>query len=340
MSADSVSLPSAGEPATERSCQAARRDPAAWRLAEPPGGGDLAAAEAFCREVARRHYENFTVATRLVPARLRQHLANVYAFARWSDDLVDEAADPAAAAAGLASWRRGLEECFAGRPTHPVFVALADTATRTGLTIEPFADLLDAFEEDRRFDEAGALVRYADRESLVRYCRRSADPVGRIVLALEGCRDATLVAMSDCICTALQLVNFWQDVRRDRLAGRVYIPRDDIARHGVAVEMLGLPEAPSAVRALLRDEVSWARDLFAAGAPLAGLAPPALRPAVAMFLAGGRAVADAIERAGFDTLSRRPTVGRWTKLRLAARAWWRLATSADPVSGPAGGRGR
>ncbi|NCY01333.1 MAG: hypothetical protein EBX36_00055, partial [Planctomycetia bacterium] len=109
----------------------------------------------LCRQVAHRHYENFTVATRLVPPRLRQHLANVYAFARWSDDLADEAASPEQAGRDLAAWRRGLEECFAGRPTHPVFVALADTARRTGLAIEPFAHLLDAFEEDRRFDAAG-----------------------------------------------------------------------------------------------------------------------------------------------------------------------------------------
>jgi len=316
---------------------AARRDPAPWRIATPPTECDLPAAEAFCRDVARRHYENFTVATRLVPPRLRQHLANVYAFARWSDDLADEAADPETAAADLAEWRRGLEECFAGRPTHPVFVALSDTVRSAGLTIEPFADLLDAFEEDRRFDAAGTLVRYPDRESLVGYCRRSANPVGRIVLALEGCRDATLVAMSDSICTALQLVNFWQDVRRDRLAGRVYLPQADMQRHGVTAATLDGPKASVQLASLLRDEVAWARGLFAAGDPLPSLAPPALRPAIAMFLAGGRAVADAIERAGFDTLSRRPTVGRWTKLRLAALAWWRLRVCRAPaVSAPHG----
>ena len=308
---------------------AARRDPAASHLATLPTGCDLSAAEAFCRDVARRHSENFTVATRLVPARLRQHLANVYAFARWSDDLVDEAVDPAAAAAELAAWRGGLEECFAGRPTHPVFIALADTVRDTGLTIEPFSDLLDAFGEDRRFDEAGTLVRYPDRAALAGYCRRSADPVGRIVLALEGCRDATLVAMSDSICTALQLVNFWQDVRRDRVAGRVYLPRSDMESRGVTEAMLDAPSASPQLVALLRDEVAWARGLFAAGAPLPQLAPPALRPAIEMFLAGGLAVADAIERVGFDTLSRRPTVGTWKKLRLAARAWWRLRDRDD-----------
>ena len=297
--------------------QAAARDPVAWRLADLPAGGDLAAAEAFCRAVAQRHYENFTVATRLVPPRLRQHLANVYAFARWADDLSDESVSPAEASAALAAWREELDACIAGRPRHPVLVALAETIRRTGLDRKPFADLIDAFEQDQR------QTRYATRDDLVGYCRRSADPVGRIVLALEGCRDPRLVAMSDSICTGLQLVNFWQDVRRDRLAGRVSLPLDDMARHGVDEAMLDEPVASPALRLLQADEVEWARRCFAAGAPLTAAAPAVLRPAIEMFVGGGRAVADAIERAGFDTLSRRPTVGRWAKLRLAALAWWR-----------------
>ena len=308
-----------------RNAPSLRRDPAAWRISGLPNSGDLAAAEAYCRGVARAHYENFTVATRLVPPRLRQHLANVYAFARWGDDLADEAGDDGGT--GLADWRFELEECFAGRPRHPVFIALADTVRRAGLTIEPFAHLLDAFTEDRRLDAAGLTARYATRGDLVAYCRRSADPVGRIVLALEGCRDPERVNLSDSICTGLQLVNFWQDVARDRAAGRIYLPREDMRRHGVEEPMLAEPRASAAVVSLLRDEVAWARACFDAGAPLVDLAPAALRPAVGMFVAGGRAVADAIERQGFDTLSRRPTVSRWRKLRLAGNAWWRLAWS-------------
>jgi squalene synthase HpnC len=307
---------------------ATRRDATAWQLARVPHGCDLPAAEAFCRTVAARHYENFTVATRLVPPRLRQHLANVYAFARWSDDLADEAADADAAARDLADWRRQLDTCFAGRAEHPVFIALADTARRTGLAIEPFADLLDAFAEDAAFDRAGTLVRYATRADVEGYCRRSADPVGRIVLALEGCRDAGLVAMSDSICTGLQLVNFWQDIARDFRAGRVYLPREDMDRHGVTPDDLARPRASRSLVDLVRDEVVWARERFDAGGPLADRAPPVLRPAIATFLAGGQAVADAIERAGYDSLAVRPTVGRWTKLRLAARAWWALRTTA------------
>ena len=316
--------------------RSAQRDPTAWQLAALPAADDVAAAEAFCRDVVSRHYENFTVVSRLVPPRLRQHLANVYAFARWSDDLVDEAASPAEVACGLADWRQGLADCFAGRPRHPVYVALAGTVRQAGLTIEPFADLLDAFEEDRAFDEAGVAVRYEDRSALVGYCHRSADPVGRIVLALDGCRDPRLVAMSDSICTGLQLVNFWQDVRRDRLAGRVYLPRDAMKRHGVTEPLLDALRAGPALRELLREQVAWARECFDAGAPLAGLAPPSLRPAIALFLAGGRAVGDAIERVGYDTLAYRPTVGKWTKLRLAAWVWWTLKTT--PRSSHGGGR--
>lgn len=304
------------------------RDATAWALAGVPEDMAPAAAEAWCRRVAASHYENFTVASRLVPAAMRQDLANVYAFARWSDDLADEAPSPAAAAVALADWRRRLEACFAGRPDHPVFVALERTVRRHGLAIDPFARLLDAFDEDRAFDAAGVTVRYPTRAALVAYCRRSADPVGRIVLAIGGCRDAQATALSDDICTALQLVNFWQDVRRDRHAGRVYLPAEDMARHGVEETALDASSASPAVRALLRDEVAWARQLFDAGAALVGRAPGALRGAIGLFLAGGRSVADAIEAAGYDTLAARPALGRWRKALLAGRAAAAIARTA------------
>ena len=295
---------------------AARRDPPAWELADVPDSADPEAARRFCRAVAAGHYENFTVATLLVPPRLRQHLANVYAFARWADDLADEAESPQQAADALADWRQQLQDCFAGRPRHPVFIALAETIAATGLAIDPFADLIDAFCQDQH------KTRYATRTELLDYCRRSANPVGRIVLALEGCRRTDLQRMSDAICTGLQLVNFWQDITRDRLAGRIYLPEEDMARHGVNEEVLADTVASPAVQALLADEVAWAREHFALGEPLVATAPRVLRPAIAMFLAGGRAVADAIEQSGYDTLARRPTVGSLAKLRLAGRAAW------------------
>ncbi|MCX7416900.1 MAG: squalene synthase HpnC [Planctomycetia bacterium] len=310
----------------DRKALAGQKDPTACHGSALPGCATLAESEAVCRGVAR-HYENFTVATRLVPRRLRQHLTNVYAFARWSDDLADESPSPSEAARGLAQWRQHLEACFAGNPTHPVFIALAETVRQTGLTIKPFSDLLSAFEEDQAFDQDQIRVRYATRTALLDYCHRSADPVGQIVLALEGCHDPELISMSDAICTGLQLVNFWQDVKRDRLAGRVYLPRDDMDRFGIEETALDASRASPDLIRLLREEVAWAGECFAAGSPLVKRAPLVLQPAIRMFLAGGRAVASCVERAGFDTLSVRPMVSTWTKLRLAAAAWCEITTA-------------
>lgn len=293
--------------------QASRRDPAAWELAPVPSDLDPTAAEAFCRRVAAAHYENFTVATRLVPSALRQDLANVYTFARWSDDLADEPNEGDAMAA-LVDWRNGLDACFSGKPNHPVFVALARTVERHGLAIAPFVDLLDAFKQDQH------TLRYETREQLLAYCRRSADPVGRIVLALAGCRDSEQVALSDAICTGLQLVNFWQDVRRDRMAGRVYLPAEDRRLHGVEEEMLDADQAGPELIALVREEVDWARGFFAQGEALVEKGPPVLRPAIRLFLGGGRGVAQAIEKAGYDTLRRRPTLSHWLKVKLVVSA--------------------
>jgi len=316
------------------SLPAAARDLPAWRLAPLPADRSLETAQAFCRFIAKAHYENFSVASRLVPRRLRQDFATVYAYARWSDDLADEAAGPDEAARALADWRRQVDACFAGQPEHPIMVALADTVGRTGLTIEPFGDLLDAFEQDQWKNH------FATRVELLDYCRRSANPVGRIVLGLEGCRDPELVELSDSICTGLQLVNFWQDLKRDRLAGRVYLPADDMRRHGVDEAMLDLATAPQPLRSLVAEEVAWARECFDRGAPLAVRGPRALRPAIGMFLGGGRAIASAIERHGYDTLARRPVVGKATKLALAARAWLGLQAAGLGFDGLSWGGAR
>ena len=296
---------------TERS-QVARRDPTAWKLASMPDCLDLASAELFCRQVAAAHYENFTVATRLVPADMRQDLANVYTFARWSDDLADESDGDATDV--LKAWRSGLDDCFAGDPKHPVFVALSRTVECHKLPIEPFADLIDAFIQDQTVE------RYDSREQLLDYCRRSANPVGRIVLCLANCRATDQFELSDSICTGLQLVNFWQDVRRDHLAGRIYIPAEDMQRHGVSETMFEAPTASPEFIALLTEEVAWAEAFFDKGQSLVNTAPTVLRPAIRLFLEGGRGVAKAIRHTGFDTLANRPTLSRSTKLRLTGQA--------------------
>lgn len=295
------------------------RDPTAWMLADVPRTTDVNEARAFCRSVATRHYENFPVVSLLVPRRLRQDFANVYAFARWSDDLADESADPAEASSRLSAWRRGLEACFRGEAEHPVFVALADTVSRTGLSIEPFSRLLDAFERDQR------QVRYATRAELLGYCRDSANPVGEIVLGLEGCRDPERVALSDAICTGLQLVNFWQDIRRDRLAGRVYVPQEDLACHGLSDADLMATHASGPVRELVRGLVSWTDEFFVRGGPLVRSAPSSLRAAIGGFIDGGRAISAAIRKGGYDPLACRPRIGAVTKARLVAMTMLRAS---------------
>jgi len=292
--------------------QVTRRDPPAWQLASLPGDLEVTTAESFCRQVASSHYENFTVATSLVPAELRQDLANVYTFARWSDDIADESDGDATDA--LKSWHSGLVACFAGAPSHPVFVALSKTVERHGLPIEPFADLIDAFIQDQ------TVTRYESREQLLDYCRRSANPVGRIVLGLANCRGGNQFELSDAICTGLQLVNFWQDVRRDYLAGRIYLPQEDMRRHGVSEAMLESNLATPQFIALLAEEVAWAEACFDRGQSLVKTAPNVLKPAVRLFLEGGRGVAKAIRCSGFDTLTKRPTLHRVAKLQLAGKA--------------------
>jgi squalene synthase HpnC len=283
---------------------------------ETSSTASLVEARKYCQKLASAHYENFSVVSWLLPKPLQQHFYNVYAFCRWSDDLGDELQVAPGTVHPLTWWRNQTTNILQETPKHPVLLALKETVLAYNSPLQPVLDLLSAFEQDQ------IQTTYTDFTKLLNYCERSANPVGKSILYLAECPTPENLVFSDSICTGLQLANFWQDVRRDRLAGRVYLPRDDMRRHGVDEAMLDAPAASAALKGLLRDEVAWARSCFDAGAPLVGLAPRVLRPAIGMFLAGGRAVADAIERAGFDTLVRRPTVPRATKLRLAARAWW------------------
>lgn len=300
------------------------------------------AARRYVHQLATSHYENFPVLTRLVPPALRDDFAAVYAFCRWSDDLGDETGmDDAARARSLqllAQWRAMLEQCvhYARAqsdqpPTHPVYVALAQTIRSRNLSDRPFHHLIDAFEQDQR------VTRYETWEQVVDYCTRSADPVGRIVLSLAGVGDAgdpqdehaaRLVAMSDATCTALQLINFWQDVRRDLLErDRVYLPADVV---GFAAEELrdwiARPSDPAGrVRYIkaLRPLVERTRALFEQGRSLPDELPPAIAPVVRLFWQGGMSIARAIERQGCTTLWRRPTLGRARKASLILAAMMR-----------------
>src|SRR5438128_8328915 len=219
---------------SEASQTIARCLPGGVPLPRAASGGPvcLAEARAYCQALARRHYENFMVASMLLPRALRQPMFHVYAYCRWADDLADEAASPQLGLAGVRWWREELHRCYAGEPRHPVFVALAETIGEFDLPVTLFDDLLTAFEQDQ------TVTRYATYEELLGYCRYSANPVGRLVLHLFGYRDEERMRLSDCTCTALQLANFWQDVARDLDKGRIYLPLEDIERFGYAEQEL------------------------------------------------------------------------------------------------------
>lgn len=263
-----------------------------------------AEAEQYCARLAKRHYENFLVATAFVPRHLRQHFYNIYAYCRIADDLGDESGGPDRALPLLDWWQEELEACYSGHPRHPVFVALADTNERFGIPREPYEDLLKAFRQDQ------VVTRYATYEQLLGYCQWSANPVGRLVLYLCGFRDAERQRLSDCTCTALQLANFWQDVVRDYAIGRVYIPREDMERFGVTEEQIAARRFTQGFGDLMRFECERARELFAAGAPLAAMVPRHLRLDIEMFTQGGLEVLRRIEAQGYDVLRRRPAIPR------------------------------
>jgi squalene synthase HpnC len=175
----------------------------------PPSGCTVAEAERYTRRLATHHYENFNVVSWLLPHRLHQHFYNLYAYCRWADDLGDEIPDPGKALALLNEWDQELRDCYAGEPSHPVFIALRETISALDIPIEPFSDLLVAFRQDQ------TVRRYETWNDVFAYCRYSANPVGRLVLYLCGYRDAVRQRLSDATCTALQLANFWQDITRD-----------------------------------------------------------------------------------------------------------------------------
>jgi len=278
-------------------------------------------AEAYTRALARAHYENFHVATLLLPRPLRQEFYNVYAFCRWADDLGDEIGDPAESLRLLAWWRGELEAMYGGTPRHPVFVALRGTIERHGLPVEPFADLIRAFEQDQR------VTRYRDWEELYGYCRCSANPVGRLVLYLCGYRDEERRQLSDATCTALQLANFWQDVAADLEKGRIYLPLQLLERHGCALEDLMARRATPAFCAAVREAVEVARQWFERGLPLARMVDRRLAVDIELFSRGGLRILDKIEQQDYDVLSGRPVIGRVERVRLLLGTLLRAMTA-------------
>jgi squalene synthase HpnC len=277
----------------------------------------LRKSQSYCRRLARRHYENFTVASWLLPRRLQRHFYNIYAYCRWADDLADEAGTPSQCLALLNWWERQLRDCYQGRATHPVFIALAETIREFQIPAEPFADLLVAFRQDQQ------VARYKTQDQLLDYCRYSANPVGRLVLYLGRCDEPAQTMLADSICTGLQLANFWQDVALDWQRGRVYLPQTRCQHYGYNAAMFANRTCNEAFRRLLEAEVAEAEGFLRRGQPLVAILPPELQFDVALFIHGGLAILDAIRRARYDVWSARPRLTKWEKVKLAARCWWR-----------------
>ena len=288
-------------------------------LADAPGSvregmapaADVQAAEAFTRRLTHGHYENFSVVSLFVPRPLRQDFCNIYAFCRIADDAADEAASAEHAVRLLDQLKRETRACFAGEGSSAVFMALAGTIARHELPIEPFLDLIDAFEQDQR------VTRYDTFEQLLDYCRRSADPVGRLVLYLCGYRDAERQRLSDQTCSALQLTNFWQDVRRDKLdRDRIYLPRESMEEFSVTEEQIKEGRCDDHYRALIRHLVDRTAEMFGAGDKLPATLSARYRRQISLFSRGGRAILAAIRLQDYDTLTQRPSLTRWHKTRL------------------------
>jgi squalene synthase HpnC len=276
----------------------------------------LAEAQAWCKTLATTHYENFHVATLFLPAALRPHFHAVYAFCRTSDDLGDEVADTATATHLLATWRAMLHECFAApqRSRHPVYVALQPTIAARKLPMQPFDDLISAFEADQVYTHHESL------QTLVDYSRYSANPVGRLVLLVSGYHDDELMQLSDEICTGLQLANFYQDIVEDRARGRRYIPADAMQRFDVTDEQLIARRFDANVRSMMEFLVADARARLTRGQRIVTLVDRDLAATLSLFVKGGLAILDAIAAQGYDTLRARPVVTKTAKLQLLTGA--------------------
>jgi squalene synthase HpnC len=283
-----------------------------WKGTPP----SLQEAHRFCRALARSHYENFIVATVFLPAHLRQHFYNIYAYCRVSDDLGDESGNPRLALDLLKQWQEELDACYQGQVRHPIFVALRETIESFRIPIEPFADLLEAFRRDQ------VKTRYRTYEELLGYCRYSANPVGRLVLYLGGYRDPERQALSDYTCTALQLANHWQDIQVDltRL-NRIYLPLEDMEKHRYSEADLRAQHCDDRFARIMQLEIERTRDLFLKGLKLADLVDARLALDIELFGRCGLELLDRIEAVKYDVFRRRPTVGRWARVKLLVSCW-------------------
>ncbi len=271
----------------------------------PPSVED---SETLCKRLALSHYENFTVVSRLVPRRMRQPLYNLYAFCRTVDDIGDEA--PGDRVLLLNRFEGELAAAYDGTPHHPVLVALQGTIERFDMPRDLFQRLITANRIDQEKKH------YQTFDELVHYCEHSATPVGRLFLILFGYHDDDLFALSDSTCIALQLTNFWQDVKRDYEQGRIYLPLDEMKEYEVSEAELSAAQACDKFKDLMRFQVERTRGYFRDGLPLIDRVNGSPRVDIALFSRGGIAILDKIEQLHYDTLRARPTLAKSEKIRL------------------------
>ncbi len=288
------------------------RLPAAYAI--PASAPTPAAAREYCANLARSHYENFSVASWFLPRRLRQHFFNVYAYCRISDDLGDEVGDAAASLELLNQWQHELDACYNGAPKHPVFVALAETVREFDIPQHEFSDLLIAFRQDQ------TVTRFETFDDVLAYCKHSANPVGHLVLYLCGYRDPERQQLSDFTCTALQLANFWQDVTADYAKGRIYLPLEDLHRFGVSEDDIASNRNSPNFCTMMNYQVERARDWFHQGLPLIKKVDSELAIDLELFSRGGHEILNAIEKQNYAVLGNRPAISKSRKLALVARA--------------------
>jgi phytoene synthase len=296
---------------------------------------ELAAAYAACERLARSHYENFPVASRLLPAKMRPHVAAIYAFARMADDMADEGTRPPAdRLADLDRWGARLDAALAGnRDSDPhayVFAAVRHSIETCRLPPALFHDLLSAFRQDV------VVTRYQSWDALLDYCRRSANPVGRLVLRVAGVDSAQADAASDAVCTALQLTNFWQDLEIDWMKGRLYVP-ESVWRPADAREAdLASRRLTPQWRSALHDVTRRTRTLFDEGRAVCDAVSGRLRYELRATWLGGTRILDKLEAADFDMFTRRPTL---TKADVPSLLWgalvWRQTPRTSEASEPA-----
>ena len=295
------------------------RLPVRW-LDPPPGPWTVEKSYAYCEEFVRAHTESYPVASRFVPSELRPHIVALYAFARSADDFADEPEYEGRRAEALDRWESALARAAHGEADHPVFVALADTMERRELPIPPLEDMLTAFRMDMD------VRRYATFQALRGYTARSADPVGRLLLALFGYREPELVRYADEMSTALQLTNFWQDVAADAARDHIYLPAEDMHFFGVTEADVKALKPTPALRDLMRFEVARTRALYDKGRPLLDKLGNDLRMELTLIWLVGTTILDKIEAAHYDVFAQRPAIRRRDQAIIMARAAKEWAT--------------